>query len=114
MALRKFLPLVCDLPRFSPFKSSKPMAESRCHGNCLTARLMEWSLAPRLSAERLCRAVRGGNNSQHLAQRLVLLLGLQAGAFGQPYQRLFVERAWILPQRADVEVHGATARRAAT
>jgi len=41
--MRKFLPRLWDLPRFSPFKSSKPMAESRCHGNCLTAWLMEWS-----------------------------------------------------------------------
>ena len=39
-AMRKILPLLRDLPRFNPFKSSKPMAESRCHGNCLTAWLM--------------------------------------------------------------------------
>ena len=43
--MRKVLPLLCDLPRFNPLKSSKPMAESRCHGTCLTAWLMSWSRA---------------------------------------------------------------------
>jgi hypothetical protein len=54
-------------------------------------------------------SARGGHNCQRLAQRLVFLHRLQTGAFGrQPSQRLLVEGAGFLPQRAHVEVDGAT------
>jgi len=56
--MRKFLPLLWDLPRFNPFKSSKPMTENRCHGNCLTARLMEWSRTTRARGLRLLPGLR--------------------------------------------------------